>query len=267
MMSGGKKGGMNGGKKGDDDCIDGTTEITSCGTTISLPGCYVLTDDLMCTEGQFGILIEASDVQLDCQDFDFRADVQDDSAASGIVVDSATHVTVANCGAESFYRGLQAVGLWTDLTVRSSSFNNNDVAGMELIGDAGTPAEFTVVDSTFNGNGNMNLGFGIDSSGARGTISSSTINNNIGAFGGGLATFGTGALTLVDVEAVGNANYGLFADPMATLNIINSIACFNGDNDIFKSGTTQGLTTQTTTCDTSSPAMIGGLPVCQLPCG
>jgi hypothetical protein len=210
---------------------------------------------------QRGILITASDVQLDCQDFDFRADVQDGSPASGIVVDSANRVTVANCGAESFYDGLQAVGLWTDLTVRSSSFNNNINSGMSLFGDSGSPAEFTVVDSTFNGNGNMDFGVGINSLGARGTISSSTMNNNIGTFGGGLATSGTGALTLVDVEAVENANFGLFGDGMVTLNVTNSLACFNGNKDIVNPTTAQG-----NTCDTSTPAVIGGLSVCQIPC-
>jgi hypothetical protein len=228
MMSGGKKEGMNGGKKGDDDCIDGTTEITSCGTTISLPGCYVLTDDLMCTEGQFGILIEASDVQLDCQDFDFRAAVEDPSPAFGIGMGSVDHVTVANCGAENFLIGLRAEGMLTDLTVLSSSFNNNIAAGMFLNGDNGSPSDVTVVDSTFNGNGNS----GIFSVNFRGTISSSTMNNNIGPDGGGLVHRGTGALTLVDVEAIINQNYGLFADGMATLNVVDSLACFNGNDDI-----------------------------------
>jgi hypothetical protein len=261
MMSGGKKGGMNGGKKGDGDCIDGTTKITSCGTTISLPGCYVLTGDLMCDEGQNGILIEADNVHLDCQDFEFRG-----PATFGIVVDSVDHVTVANCGAENFVVGLVAEGLLTDFTVRSSSFNNNIVAGMSLFGDAGTPSDITVVDSTFNGNGNSAGGYGIYSENFRGTISSSTMNNNIGTDGGGLEHRGTGAFTLVDIEAVGNEDNGLFAGEEATLNIINSIACSNGNDDIFKAGTTQGLTTQTTTCDTSTPATIGGSPVCQFSC-
>jgi hypothetical protein len=127
-------------------------------------------------------------------------------------VTSASRVTVAIYAAENFMAGLRADGLLTDLTVGSPSFNNNIVAGMTLIGDAGTPSDFTVVDSTFNGNWNSAGGYGIFSVNARGTVSTSTMNNNIRTDGGGLVNSGTGVWTLVDVEAVRNQNYGLFVD-------------------------------------------------------
>jgi hypothetical protein len=257
----GKKGDMSGGKKGgvsDGDCVDGTTAITSCGDTISMPGRYVLTSDLRCADGESGIEITASDVHLDCQDFDFIGNLETTDLVNGIVVNGASHVTVANCGAEIFFDGLQAVGLWTDLTVRSSSFNNNVASGMNLIGDVDSPSEFTVVDSTFNGNGNIEFGVGIRSLDARGTVYFSTMNNNLG---NGLATSGTGALTLVDVEAVGNGKNGLLADGGATLNVINSLACSNGSTDIFNP-----TTAQANTCSSSSFIGMEVLPVCQCLC-
>jgi hypothetical protein len=264
MMSGGKKGGMNGGKKGDmidDDCIDGTIEITSCGTTISQPGCYILTDNLMCGEGQDGFTITADDVHLDSQDFENRGLDPATNPNVGIGVNSVDHVTVANCGAANFVVGLLAAELLTDLTVSKSSFNNNPGAGMFLNGDNGSPSDITVVDSTFNGNGNSVEGYGILSKNFSETISSSTMNNNIGPLGGGLVHRGTGTLTLVDVEAIINQNYGLFAEGMATLNVVDSLACFNGDIDIVNPTCAQG-----NTCGTSTPATIAGLPVCQLAC-
>jgi hypothetical protein len=256
----GKKGGMSGGKKGvvsDGDCVDDAMEITSCGETITDPGRYILTGDLMCDENIFGIFIEADDVHLDCQDFDFIGLRESTIFITGIVVDSVSHVTVANCGAENFYYGLQAVGSWTDLTVRSSSFNNNIDAGMNLFPSSDSPADFTVVDSTFNGNGNGEFGIGITSIGARGTVYFSTMNNN---FVDGLFAFGD-ALTLVDVEADGNGNRGLVADGGATLNVINSRACSNGDKDIVNP-----TTAQANTCGSSNPMDIGVLPVCQCSC-
>jgi hypothetical protein len=259
----GKRGGGKKGSVSDGDCIDDTVEITSCGNTIRDSGRYVLTRDLTCADGQFGILIEADDVHLDCQDFDFLGFVPATNFANGIVVNSAAHVTVANCGAENFHDGLLAGVSWTDLTVRSSSFNNNFSSGMTLVGDVDTPVEFTVVDSTFNGNGNIEFGVGIRSLYARGTVYFSTMNNNLG---NGLTNSETGALTLVDVEAVGNANHGLFANVDSTLNIINSRACSNSNNDIFQDSVAQGLIVQATTCDESTPETIGGLSVCQCSC-
>jgi hypothetical protein len=255
----GKKGGMSGGKKGvvsDGDCIEGATEIMGCGETISMPGRYILTTNLMCDVGQDGIIIEAADVHLDCQDFDFIGLRETTNIVTGIVVNSVNHVTVANCGAENFFYGLQANGPFTDLTVRSSSFNNNLESGMNLFVLAG-PGEFTVVDSTFNGNGDIEFGTGITSIGARGTVYFSTLNNNLVD---GLKASG-GALTLVDVEAVENGNRGLVAERGATLNVINSRACSNGGKDIVNP-----TTAQANTCESSDPTDIGALPVCQCLC-
>jgi hypothetical protein len=252
----GKKGGGKKGGVSDGDCVDDAMKITSCGETITDPGRYILTTNLMCNDGQDGIIIEADDVHLDCQDFDFLGFVPT-NIAKGIVVNSANHVTVANCGAENFLYGLQAVGLWTDLTVRSSSFNNNFESGMTLGRETIAPADFTVVDSTFNGNGNGDTGYGITSIGARGTVYFSTMNNNLVD---GLLAFG-GALTLVDVEADGNGNRGLIADGGATLHVINSRACSNGDKDIVNP-----TTAQANTCGSSDPTDIGVLPVCQCLC-
>jgi hypothetical protein len=257
--TGGKKGGTNGGKKG--DCTDGATEIFECETVISESGRYVLDNDISCNI--FGIAIVADDVHLDCQ----GNKIQGSGFLSffGIGIADADHVTVSNCEAMDFIAGLQAdaaLGRWTDLTVRDSTFHDNFLAGMRLEGRLVNPSEAIVVDSTFNDNGNAILGVGVTISNVDGNFVSSTMNNNVGFINSGFFATLAGESTLIDVTANGNL-IGITSGIIPTVQVINSIACNNNFLDMLI-GLTD--TAQANTCDLSFPSVVGGFPVCQCLC-
>jgi hypothetical protein len=206
-MSVGKKGGTNDGKKGDSPNLE--TVISHCKTTVTQSGRYILNSNLNCDLDQLGIQISADDVHLDCQGNKIMGGSNELSdAAFGIGITGAEHVTVSNCMVSNFNAGLRADlfrGFWTDLTVRDSTFSNNAVDGMYLIGNFGhPPSEFTVVNSVLNENGNEAFGNGIEIVDAKGSVYSSTLNNNIGIEGGGVTKSGSGRLTLIDVTVNGN---------------------------------------------------------------
>jgi hypothetical protein len=134
---------------------------------------------------------------------------------------------------------------------------------MLLDGDSSIPSIAAVVDSTFhrNGNGEELAGVGIISFNAAGTIVRSSMNNNIGPDGTGFVAATSGEYSLIDVIANGNDETGITAQ-LTIVNVINSIACGNSEQDLF-----DVTTAQATTCDVSMPPLIGTLPVCQCSCG
>jgi hypothetical protein len=258
----GKKGGSSGGKKG--DCVDDATIISTCSFPIFRPGRYVVDRNLICDPGAFGIGISADDVHLDCQGNKIRGNGV--LSQVGIGITASQEVTVSNCDVSGFPYGLQAdiaLGRWTDLTVRDSSFTNNIIAGMNLSGPPPNviPSEVTVVNSKFNDNGNIMMGAGIVSTNVEGTFYSSTMNDNIGINNGGFIALGPGERTLVDVTANGNAVNGIIAGPTSpTLKVINSIACNNQFDMVMVD------TAQANTCDLSTPPLANGFLVCQCTC-
>jgi hypothetical protein len=260
-MEGGKKGDMNGGKKGDVDCTDGAEPIIACATVISGPGRYVLDGNLSCGPNENGITIAADDVHVDCQDNGIEGNGQNIGIEIVGAIGQGRQVTVSNCRVSNFEIGLVASSSNTrfdDLVVRDSTFNNNALFGMSLEGGRFFPSIFNVIDSTFNGNGNVN-GAGIELRRiVGGVIASSTINENIG---NGLIARGNaeGEITLVNVIANGNDSVGINAGNLNTvlqITVINSVACGNTIRDLRNPHIAQA-----TTCDESAPEDI-----CQCPC-
>jgi hypothetical protein len=264
----GKKGGMNGGKKGDvEDCTDGATPISACETLINQSGRYILTNDLNCGTESFGFDISgADDVHLDCQGNLIKGSEVVSTGSFGIAVSDAAHVTVSNCHVSGFFFGFIAdltFGPWTDVVVRDSTFDSNFLSGMTIEGDPSIPSTVNVVGVNSMSNGQTEFeSYGIDASDIIGTIVSTTLSNNIGTQAYGFIAHRSGDITLIDVTANGNSAGGIVAvSEDVNLNVINSIACGNGFADI-----SDVRTAQATTCNVSSPLIINNLPICQCPC-
>jgi hypothetical protein len=186
-MEGGKKGDMNGGKKGDVDCTDGAEPIIACATVINGPGRYILTEDLVCEQTLFGILVVSDDVHIDCQGNQILGGGRLLDLV-GIAISGAFHVTVSNCQISDYLVGLLALDFfpWGDVTVRDSSFTRNIIAGMGLLRLGDSPGgTFTVVDSSFNENGSRLLGAGVVTLNVDGSIISSSMDNNDGVLSAG----------------------------------------------------------------------------------
>jgi len=84
----------------------------TCGTTINAPGTYSLSSDLVCP--QYGLLINASSVVLDCQHQTITGPMTDCSSPySGIaVIGSQTGVTIQNCIVTNFCYCITAGTAW-----------------------------------------------------------------------------------------------------------------------------------------------------------
>ncbi|NYZ75083.1 right-handed parallel beta-helix repeat-containing protein, partial [Candidatus Micrarchaeota archaeon] len=84
----------------------------SCGTTINASGTYSLSSDLVCP--QYGLLINASSVVLDCQHYTITGPMTDCSSPySGIaVIGSQTGVTIQNCIVTNFCYCITAGTAW-----------------------------------------------------------------------------------------------------------------------------------------------------------
>jgi hypothetical protein len=276
QKQGKKGGGKNGGNR--KDCTDGATVISTCEFEINQSGRYVLNSDLNCEQFLFGINLRADDVHLDCQGHQIQG--TPGLTFFGIRIFDSEHVTVSSCKASNCFEGLRVGAIsrrratlmeqdsifnnnniealtLTDIIVRDSIFNNNAESGMTILGDSRMPGVFTVVNSTFNENGN----FGVSATNVIATFYSCTMNNNKGTFGGFFAR-GSGASTLIDITANGNIGIGIVSGVDApAINVINSIACGNGSPDM------KGVTiAQANTCTTSDPMSIGVSSVCQCRC-
>jgi Right handed beta helix region len=242
----------------------GATLIFQCDYEIREPGRYVLGNNLQCS-GEAGISIFADDVHLDCQDHAIRATGQ---VRAGIYISDAARVTISNCKVRKFKRNLLAdtsVGLWTDLSIFNSSFNNAKFMGAALKGSDSSVSVATIIGSSFHDNGEIpfSYGRGLETHNVDATIVSSNFKNNLGENGAGYFAFSNSVSTLVDCKAIGNGSYGFGAADGATLNLINSKACetVDGSGDIYfdDSYKSQSIT-QGVTCDTS----IDG--ICEFTC-
>jgi hypothetical protein len=267
---GGKKdGGKKDGRPG--DCTDGAEPIVSCFTELSDPGRYVLDGNLNCGGALFGIAITANDVHLDCQGNQIRGNDSTIGNIFGIGVSGATKVTVSNCVASNFQFGLRAdntIGPWSDLVVRQSTFNDNLRTGMSFIGVVDSPGSITVVDSTAIGNGigeESFTGAGLGVINVEGTISGVLVTDNFGPDASGIVAIDSNAFTLIDVTANSNSNAGIVSIS-ADIAVINSIACGNGNEDIFTFGTGTIDTAQANTCGMSTPEFVNTFRVCQCLC-
>jgi parallel beta-helix repeat protein len=81
--------------------------IDSCGTEITSPGTYLVTQNIINTSGSCISIVGATDVTLDCQGYQLTGD----GSGNGIWVDcSSIGVVIRNCDIYSFLHGLYYTG-------------------------------------------------------------------------------------------------------------------------------------------------------------
>jgi hypothetical protein len=265
------KGGKKGGNK---DCNEGVAPLvtTACPIIINSPGRYVLPDDVQCAADEDGIVINANDVHVDCQDHTITGDVVNYSPLGIFVQEGSSDVTVTNCHATKFEGGIFVDGATGNIFITDSSFNGNRGIGGLFSSRLGST--LTILSSHFDQNGVNSdeiFGRGLDIQGDVGTASiiSSSANGN---FENGLGVFFNNKVSIWDSEFSNNAIFGVIAGdipgfPEPVVSLVKSVVCNNNAVDgpfffdIFNPSIAQAVT-----CDTSDPEEIGDNPVCQCSC-
>jgi hypothetical protein len=217
-------------------------------------GRYILPEDLQCPADQYGIVIEANDVFLDCQDHTVTGDVSGSTPTIGIRIFGSSDVTITNCHVSNFFDGLAASGFGGNILIGDSSFDQNSYGAVIFPRNVGTVGTVVIVNSHFDNN----KGYGMELQSGVSIISSTAIGN----IQGGVVALANNVLVW-DSEFSNNGSEGLFFDAAlgAQGSVVKSIVCGNNGVDVATPTISQAVT-----CATTFPTDIGDNQVCQCPC-
>ncbi|MEM3405937.1 MAG: NosD domain-containing protein [Candidatus Pacearchaeota archaeon] len=194
--------------------VSAATEISSC-TTITSPGEYTLTADIINSSASICIDIQANDVTLDCQGY--TIDGKDTSNTYGIRVyrssSTDTNVIIKNCILTDWFGGIYLYRANNNTIINSTS-NSNSQYGIYLSSSSNN----TIINSIFNSN---YYGIYLTSSSNNNTIINSTANSN-SQYGIYLASSSNNN-QIINSTFNSNSQYGIFLYSSSNNTIINSI--------------------------------------------
>jgi parallel beta-helix repeat protein len=214
-----------------------STTITNC-TTISTPGTYVLTRDIINSTASECIIISASNVVFDGQGH--TIDGNDTSSTYGVYVynssQTLTNVTVKNLVVTDWYAGIYY------RSAQNGSIENNTATsngrGIRLYSASGN----TLTNNTVNGPG-QNYGISLESSSSDNTLTDNTANYNAR----GIWLYSSSNNTLINNTANSNTLDGIWIYSSSNSNTIaNNTANSNSGNGIVvRSSSSNTLTDNT----------------------
>jgi hypothetical protein len=136
-------------------CFDASAETLTCTEvnaipfTITAPGSYCLTKDLATSQpGGGGILINASDVTLDCNDHLVR-NSNNANEDVGIASGGRSGVTIRNCRIKGFQEGIHFDTRSYDITIRDNEVLNSGTYGIVVWGSKVQILDNSVLDTKY----------------------------------------------------------------------------------------------------------------------
>ena len=144
--------------------------MTSTSGVSATVGAMSITSDTTLTEDHSGsITIDANNVTLDCAGHTITGTGTDESAGTGISIDSRTGVTVKNCNVTQFSQGV-GVGQSTGIVLSDNSANGN--------GEGITVGSSSATVTNNTANDNNSWGFILAGAAAGSTLTGNAANNN-----------------------------------------------------------------------------------------
>ena len=181
--------------------------------TISQPGSYVLTSNLIVPAGSAGVHITAPNVTLDLNGFSIEGPVSCTQSPSTLHVSCSQPVDVS----------YTVIGIRTEPQASYVTLRNGNVRGFAAYGLWLQSAHYAVSDMTFGSNASRGAVITANGSGFAGRVTRSTFTTNGGA---GATVYGG----LVEHSVFsGNHSHGIDIERVA---VLHSVASYNGQYGI-----------------------------------